>query len=104
MPDRIVDMRSDTVTTPTDSMRRAMYEAELGDDVFGEDPTVNKLEATAAERLGKEAALLLLSGTMGNLVGMLAQTRSGDEVICGQYSHIFLNEAGGAAALGGLQL
>lgn len=104
MPDRIVDMRSDTVTTPTETMRRAMYEAELGDDVYGEDPTVNKLEALAAERLGKEASLLLLSGTMGNLVGMLAQARPGDEVICGQYSHIFLNEAGGAAALGGLQL
>ena len=104
MPDRIVDMRSDTVTTPTETMRRAMYEAELGDDVYGEDPTVNKLEALAAERLGKEASLLLLSGTMGNLVGMLAQARPGDEVICGQFSHIFLNEAGGAAALGGLQL
>ena len=104
MPERIVDMRSDTVTTPTERMRRAMYEAELGDDVYGEDPTVNRLEALSAERLGKEAALLLLSGTMGNLVGMLAQARAGDEVICGQYSHIFLNEAGGAAALGGLQL
>ena len=104
MPERIVDMRSDTVTTPTEKMRRAMYEAELGDDVYGEDPTVNRLEALSAERLGKEAALLLLSGTMGNLVGMLAQAHAGDEVICGQYSHIFLNEAGGAAALGGLQL
>ena len=104
MPDRIVDLRSDTVTTPTERMRRAMYDAELGDDVYGEDPTVNRLEALAAERLGKEEALLLLSGTMGNLVGMLAQARPGDEVICGQYSHIFLNEAGGAAALGGLQL
>ncbi|MGI8424711.1 MAG: low-specificity L-threonine aldolase [Chloroflexota bacterium] len=104
MPERIVDMRSDTVTTPTDSMRRAMYEAELGDDVYGEDPTVNRLEDRSAERLGKAAALLLLSGTMGNLVGMLAQARPGDEVMCGEYSHIFLNEAGGAAALGGIQL
>ena len=104
MPDRTVDLRSDTVTTPSERMRRAMYEAELGDDVYGEDPTVNRLEELAAERLGKEEALLLLSGTMGNLVGMLAQARPGDEVIVGQYSHIFLNEAGGAAALGGLQL
>ncbi|HEU5318169.1 MAG TPA: GntG family PLP-dependent aldolase, partial [Chloroflexota bacterium] len=104
MPDRIVDLRSDTVTHPTEAMRRAMYEAELGDDVYGEDPTVNRLEALSAERLGKEAALLLLSGTMGNLVGMLAQTRPGDEAIVGAHSHIFLNEAGGAAALGGIQL
>ena len=104
MPDRVIDLRSDTVTTPTDAMRRAMYEAELGDDVYGEDPSVNRLEALSAERLGKEAAVLLLSGTMGNLVGMLAQTRPGDEVIVGQHSHIFLNEAGGAAALGGIQL
>jgi threonine aldolase len=85
-------------------MREAMYRAEVGDDVYGEDPTVNRLEEMAAERLGKEAALLLLSGTMGNLVGILAQTRRGDEVIVGEYSHIFLNEAGGAAALGGVQL
>jgi threonine aldolase len=104
MPDRAVDLRSDTVTTPTDEMRRAMYEAELGDDVYGEDPTVNRLEELSAERLGKEAAVLLLSGTMGNLVGMLAQTRPGDEALVGQHSHIFLNEAGGAAALGGIQL
>jgi threonine aldolase len=81
-----------------------MYDAELGDDVYGEDPTVNRLEELSAERLGKEAALLLLSGTMGNLVGMLAQTRPGDEAIVGAVSHIFLNEAGGAAALGGIQL
>ncbi len=104
MPDRVIDLRSDTVTHPTPAMREAMYRAEVGDDVYGEDPTVNRLEAMAAERLGKEASLLLLSGTMGNLVGILAQTRHGDEAIVGEYSHIFLNEAGGAAALGGVQL
>jgi threonine aldolase len=103
MPDRVVDLRSDTVTLPTAAMRRAMYEAELGDDASGEDPTVNRLEAMSAERLGKEAAVLLLSGTMGNLVGLLAQTRHGDEVIAGQRSHIYLNEAAGAAAIGGIQ-
>jgi threonine aldolase len=100
----VIDLRSDTVTQPTAAMREAMYRAEVGDDVYGEDPTVNRLEAVSAERLGKEAALLLLSGTMGNLVGILAQTRRGDEAIVGEYSHIFLNEAGGAAALGGVQL
>lgn len=104
MPDRVIDLRSDTVTHPTAAMREAMYRAEVGDDVYGEDPTVNRLEALAAEMLGKESALFLLSGTMGNLVGILAQTRPGDEAIVGQYSHIFLNEAGGAAALGGVQL
>jgi threonine aldolase len=104
MPNRTVDLRSDTVTHPTPAMRDAMYRAEVGDDVYGEDPTVNRLEALAAEKLGKEAALFLLSGTMGNLVGLLAQTRRGDEVILGEHSHIFLNEAGGAAALGGVQL
>jgi threonine aldolase len=100
----VIDLRSDTVTQPTPAMREAMYRAEVGDDVYGEDPTVNRLEAMAAERLGKEAALFLLSGTMGNLVGVLAQTRRGDEAIVGEHSHVFLNEAGGAATLGGVQL
>jgi threonine aldolase len=104
VPDRVIDLRSDTVTHPTPAMREAMYRAELGDDVFGEDPTVNRLEELAAEKLGKEAAVLLLSGTMGNLVAILAQARPGDEIIVGQHSHIFINEAGGAAALGGVQL
>lgn len=104
MPQPVIDLRSDTVTHPTDAMREAMYRAELGDDVYGEDPTVNRLEQLSAERLGKEAAVLLLSGTMGNLVAILAQTRPGDEAIVGEHSHIFLNEAGGAAALGGVQL
>jgi threonine aldolase len=100
----VIDLRSDTVTQPTPAMREAIYRAELGDDVYGEDPTVNRLEELAAARLGKEAALFLLSGTMGNLVGLLAQTRRGDEAIVGEHSHIFLNEAGGAATLGGVQL
>ena len=100
----LIDLRSDTVTQPSPAMREAMYRAEVGDDVYGEDPTVNELERLAAERLGKEAALFLLSGTMGNLVGILSQTRRGDEAIVGEHAHIFLNEAGGAAALGGVQL
>ena len=104
MPERAIDLRSDTVTHPTPAMREAMYRAEVGDDVYGEDPTVNRLEELAAEKLGKETALLLLSGTMGNLVGILSHTRSGDEAIVGRHSHIFLNEAGGAAAMGGVQL
>lgn len=101
---RTIDLRSDTVTLPTPAMREAMYRAELGDDVFGEDPTVNRLEEMAAERLGKEAAVLVTSGTQGNLVALLAHTQRGDEVICGDMSHILLYEVAGAAALGGLQL
>jgi threonine aldolase len=98
---RVIDLRSDTVTLPTEEMRRAMYEAELGDDVYGEDPTVNALEQLAAEMMGKEAALLTVSGTMSNLLAVLAQTRPGDEVLLGSESHIFWYEVGGAAALGG---
>ena len=98
-----VDLRSDIVTLPTDEMRRAIYEAELGDDVSGEDPTVNRLEEMAAERLGKEAAVLVASGTQGNLLAILAHCRSGDEIIAGANSHIFWNESAGAAALGGIQ-
>ena len=98
----IIDLRSDTITHPTDEMRQAMYRAEVGDDVFGEDPTVNRLEALAAQRLGKPAALFTPSGTMSNLLGVLSQTRHGDEIILGSEAHIFWNEAGGAAALGGV--
>jgi len=97
-----IDLRSDTVTWPTDEMRRAMAEAEVGDDVFGDDPTVNRLEQVAAERLGKEAGLFVASGTMGNLVAMLAHCGRGDEVILGDQSHTFLYEAGGISALGGI--
>ncbi|MBX6771087.1 MAG: low-specificity L-threonine aldolase [Chloroflexi bacterium] len=104
MPDRLIDLRSDTVTLPTPAMRRAMAEAEVGDDVFGEDPTVNRLEEMAAERMGKEAALLVTSGTQGNLVGVLSHTRRGDEVILGDQSHIYHYEVGGCAVIGGLQL
>ena len=99
---RVVDLRSDTVTHPSPEMRRAMYEAELGDDVYGEDPTVNELEAKAAERLGKEAAVFVASGTMGNLVSVLAHAQRGDEIILGNQSHIFRGEAGGSSVLGGV--
>jgi threonine aldolase len=99
---RIVDLRSDTVTQPTPEMREAMYRAEVGDDVFGEDSTVNRLERMAAERLGKEAALLVVSGTMGNLVAFLTHCGRGDEAIVGDRSHTFLFEQAGMAALGGV--
>jgi threonine aldolase len=98
----IVDLRSDTVTLPSPAMREAMYRAELGDDVYGEDPTVNRLEEMVAERLGKEAALLVVSGTMGNLVALLSHCGRGDEIIMGHLAHTFLYEAGGVAALGGI--
>ena len=98
----IIDLRSDTLTHPTQAMRKAMAEAEVGDDVFSEDPTVNRLEKIAAEQIGKEAALFVPSGTMGNLISMLSHCARGDEVILGNQSHIFLNEVGGLAALGGI--
>jgi len=97
-----IDLRSDTVTLPTPSMREAIYHAELGDDVFGEDPTTNRLEEMSAERMGKEAALLVASGTMGNLVCTLTHCRRGEEVILGDRSHTFLYEAGGMSTLGGI--
>lgn len=98
----IIDLRSDTVTEPTPAMREAMYRAEVGDDVYREDPTVNELERMAAERLGKEAGLFVASGTMGNLVAILVHCERGDEVIVGDRSHTFLFEQGGMAALGGV--
>lgn len=97
-----IDLRSDTVTLPTEKMRRAMAAAELGDDVYGEDPTVNRLQAMAAERLGKEAALFVPSGTMGNLIAVLTHCTRGDEAIMGDCAHTFVYEAGGTAALGGV--
>ncbi len=97
-----VDLRSDTVTKPTPEMRAAMAQAEVGDDVYGEDPTVNRLEELAAERTGKEAALFVASGTMGNLTALLTHCGRGDEIIVGNCSHIFLHEAGGVSALGGV--
>ncbi len=100
----LIDLRSDTVTKPTPAMREAMYRAEVGDDVYGEDPTVRRLEALAAELLGKEAGLLVSSGSQGNLIAQLVHCARGDEVICGQTSHIFMSETASAAVVGGLQL
>ncbi len=97
-----IDLRSDTVTQPTKAMRKAMANADVGDDVFGEDPTVNKLQAMAAEKMGKEAGLFVPSGTMGNLAAILAHCGRGDEVILGNKAHTFLYEAGGISALGGV--
>ncbi len=99
-----IDLRSDTVTLPTDAMREAMRTADLGDDVYGEDPTVNRLEAVAASRLGKEAAVLVPTGTMANLLALLVHARAGQEVIVEADSHIFVNEAAGASVVGGIQL
>lgn len=98
-----IDLRSDTVTKPTPEMREAMAEAEVGDDVYRDDPTVNRLEELAAEMLGKQAALFVPSGTMGNLTALLVHCQRGHEVIVGRQSHIYLNEAGGMSALGGIQ-
>ncbi len=99
---KTVDLRSDTMTRPTPEMRKAMAEAEVGDDVFSEDPTVNRLEDMAAERLGKEAAVLVTSGTMGNLVSQLAHCGRGEEIILGSHAHSFFFEQGGSAAVGGI--
>jgi len=104
MTTKTIELRSDTFTLPSPEMRRAIAEAELGDDVFREDPTVNRLEAMAAERLGKEAALLTASGTMSNLVALLSHCQRGDEVLLGTEAHILHFEAVGGAALGGLEL
>ena len=101
---KIIDLRSDTVTLPPPEMLKAITEAELGDDVFGNDPTVNRLEAMAAEVMGKEAALLTTSGTQSNLTAMLSHCQRGNEVILGDESHIVHYEVGGASALGGLGL
>lgn len=99
---RIIDLRSDTVTRPTDAMRAVMADAAVGDDVYAEDPTVNRLEDLAAEMTGKEAGLFLPSGTMSNLVALLAHCGRGDEYIVGQQAHTYKYEGGGAAALGGI--
>ena len=101
---RVIDLRSDTLTKPTTAMRQAMAEAEVGDDVYGEDPTVNRLEQTAAERLGKEAGLFVTSGTMGNLVSALSWCSRGDELICGADAHLLVNEMGSIATIGGVQM
>ena len=98
------DLRSDTVTTPTEEMREAMRCAAVGDDVYGEDPTVNRLEELAAEKLGKEAALYVPSGTMGNQIALLTHARRGQEVILEELCHIYNFEVGGPAFLAGLQI
>ncbi|KIC31050.1 hypothetical protein RA24_00955 [Leisingera sp. ANG-M6] len=98
------DLRSDTVTRPDAGMLRAMAAAELGDDVFGEDPSVNRLEAALAERLGKAAGLFLPTGTMSNFTAMLAHCQRGEEVICGRGYHVNAYEAAGASVLGGIAL
>jgi threonine aldolase len=99
---QIIDLRSDTVSKPSEAMRAAMASAPVGDDVFGDDPTVNLLEQTAAATVGKEAAVFVPSGTMANLVAVLTHTNPGDEIILGDQSHIFQYELGGAARLGGV--
>src|SRR5438445_644213 len=101
---RTVELRSDTFTLPTDSMRAAMAAAEVGDDVWDEDPTIHRLQRRAAEMVGKEASLFVPSGTMGNLCALLSHTQPGQEVILEVDSHIFQNEVAGASVVGGLQL
>jgi threonine aldolase len=100
---KYIDFRSDTITRPTDEMRRAMYEAPVGDDVFGEDPTVNELEKLAAEMTGKEASIFVPSGTFGNQLAFITHCKRGDELIISDYAHPVLYEAGGAAVLAGVQ-
>ncbi|MBN1890073.1 MAG: low-specificity L-threonine aldolase [Thermoflexales bacterium] len=99
---RVIDLRSDTVTQPMPGMREAMARAEVGDDVYGEDPSVNRLESVSAELMGQEAGLFVASGTMGNLVALLTHCGRGDEVILGDQAHSFVYEAGGSAAVGGI--
>ncbi|WP_425447195.1 low-specificity L-threonine aldolase [Dethiothermospora halolimnae] len=100
---RIIEFRSDTLTKPTEEMRKAMYEAEVGDDVYGEDPTINKLEKIAAEKLGKEAALFVPTGTMGNQLALLCHTNRGEEIILEDWAHIYRYEVAGLSFLSGLQ-
>jgi threonine aldolase len=100
----IIDLRSDTVSHPTPEMRAAMARAAVGDDVYGEDPTVNKLQDMAAAMVGKEAGLFVPSGTMGNLAAIMAHCRRGEEVILGHLAHTFLYEAGGVSVLGGIPM
>ncbi|MEM3403115.1 MAG: GntG family PLP-dependent aldolase [Nitrososphaeria archaeon] len=102
MEKEIIDLRSDTVTLPTEEMLEAIKHAKLGDDVFGEDPTVNELESLAAQKMGKDAALLVTSGTQANLVSLVSNTKRGDGVILEAESHVFYYEVGGLSAIGGL--
>ena len=99
---RMIDLRSDTVTQPTPQMRQAMYDADVGDDYYHEDRTVRALEERGAAIMGKEAALLVGSGTMGNIISIAVQTRPGDAIVIGASSHIYLNEAGNIGAIAGV--
>lgn len=101
---KFIDLRSDTVTMPTDEMRQAIANAEVGDDVYGDDPTINKLEKLAAEKVGKEAALFVPSGTFGNQLAILTHTRRGQEIIIGNNNHIVVHEVGASAVIAGVQL
>jgi threonine aldolase len=104
MSQRVIDLRSDTVTVPSDGMRAAMAAAPVGDDVYGEDPTINRLQEMAASITGKEAALFVTSGTMGNLLAMMTHCARGDEAICGSEAHVLHYEGGGAAHVANVQL
>ena len=103
MSDKTIDLRSDTITLPTEDMQEAMARAPLGDDVYGEDPTVLALEQTAAEQLGHEAALFVGSGTQSNLIALLTHCQRGDEYIAGNQAHSYLEEGGGGAVLASIQ-
>lgn len=100
----MIDLRSDTVTLPTEAMRRAMAVAEVGDDVYGEDPTINRLEEMSADKMGMESGLFIPSGTMGNLIAFLTHCQRGDEAIMGDQAHTFVYEVGGVSALGGIMV
>ncbi len=100
----VIDLRSDTVTLPSPTMREAMYRAEVGDDVYGEDPTINRLQELTAETMGKEAALFMPTGTMANLAALLSHAGRGEAIIVGHLSHIYQYEAGGPSTLGGMPL
>src|SRR5436305_740499 len=102
MADTVIDLRRDTVTRPTLAMRAAMNQAEVGDDVFGDDPTVNRLEERLAALLGKDAAMFVPSGTMSNQIAVKVHTEPGDELLCETTCHIYNNEGGGAAVLSGV--
>src|SRR5437762_14028184 len=102
MADAVIDLRSDTVTKPSPEMRRAMAEAEVGDDVFIEDPTIKKLQERAAEMFRREAALFVPSGSMGNLTCILAQTRQGQEVVCEESGHVYNYEMASMSAIAGV--
>jgi threonine aldolase len=101
---KVIDLRSDTVTHPTSAMRQAMFEAEVGDDVYMEDPTVRRLDRMAAEAMGKEASLFVTSGTMGNLLAVLTQTQRGDRVVVGDQAHIYYYEGDGERRMAGVEL